>query len=69
LKGSWRTKCETRRKRIQELGAANIAAEVYHLGLECFIAGETAISTVTRAVRYRGYPVFELAEAASDEVA
>jgi citrate synthase len=44
--------------------------EVYHPGLEGVIAGETAVSTVTGGLRYRGYPVTELAEKASfDEVA
>jgi citrate synthase len=46
------------------------SAEVYSPGLEGVIAGETAISTVTGGLRYRGYPVTELAEKASfDEVA
>ena len=36
--------------------------EVYSPGLEGVIAGETAISTVTGGLRYRGYPVTELAE-------
>jgi citrate synthase len=46
------------------------ASEVYSPGLEGVIAGETAISTVTGGLRYRGYPVSELAEKASfDEVA
>lgn len=45
-------------------------AEVYSPGLEGVIAGETAISTITGGLRYRGYPVTELAEHASfDEVA
>jgi citrate synthase len=45
-------------------------AEVYSPGLEGVIAGETAISTVTGGLRYRGYPVTELAESATfDEVA
>jgi citrate synthase len=44
--------------------------EVYSPGLEGVIAGETAISTVVGGLRYRGYPVTELAEIASfDEVA
>ncbi len=44
--------------------------EVYSPGLEGVIAGETAISTITGGLRYRGYPVTELAEHASfDEVA
>jgi 2-methylcitrate synthase/citrate synthase II len=46
------------------------AAEVYSPGLEGVIAGETAISTVAGGLRYRGYPVSELAERATfDEVA
>jgi citrate synthase len=46
------------------------ATEVYSPGLEGVIAGETAISTITGGLRYRGYPVTELAEHASfDEVA
>ncbi len=46
------------------------APEIYSPGLEGVIAGETAIATVTGGLRYRGYPVTELAEAASfDEVA
>jgi citrate synthase len=45
-------------------------AEIYSPGLEGVLAGETAISTVTGGLRYRGYPVTELAELASfDEVA
>jgi citrate synthase len=45
-------------------------AEAYSPGLEGVIAGETAISTVTGGLCYRGYPVPELAEGASfDEVA
>lgn len=44
--------------------------EVYSPGLEGIIAGETAISTVEGGLRYRGYPVTELAEkAAFEEVA
>jgi citrate synthase len=44
--------------------------EVYSPGLEGVIAGETAISTVIDGLRYRGYPVTELAEKATfDEVA
>jgi citrate synthase len=44
--------------------------EIYSPGLEGVIAGETAISTVAGGLRYRGYPVTELAEVASfDEVA
>jgi citrate synthase len=42
-------------------------AEVYSPGLEGVIAGETAISTVAGGLRYRGYPVTELAEKATFE--
>jgi citrate synthase len=46
------------------------APEIYSPGLEGVIAGETAISTVTGGLRYRGYPVTELAEKCGfDEVA
>jgi len=46
------------------------APEIYSPGLEGVIAGETAISTITGGLRYRGYPVTELAEKAIfDEVA
>lgn len=38
------------------------ASEIYSPGLEGVIAGETAISTVTGGLRYRGYPIGELAE-------
>jgi citrate synthase len=38
------------------------ASEIYSPGLEGVIAGETAISTVEGGLRYRGYPVTELAE-------
>jgi citrate synthase len=38
------------------------AGEIYSPGLEGVIAGETAISTVEGGLRYRGYPVTELAE-------
>jgi len=42
----------------------------YSPGLEGVIAGETAISTITDGLRYRGYPVGELSEQCSfDEVA
>src|SRR5437870_8291618 len=45
-------------------------AEVYSPGLEGVIAGETAISTIEGGLRYRGYPVGELAEYCTfDEVA
>jgi citrate synthase len=47
-----------------------VSAEIYSPGLEGVIAGETAISTVEGGLRYRGYPVTELAEKCSfDEVA
>jgi citrate synthase len=46
------------------------APEIYSPGLEGVIAGETAISTVMGGLRYRGYPVTELAEKSTfDEVA
>jgi 2-methylcitrate synthase/citrate synthase II len=46
------------------------SADIYSPGLEGIIAGETDISTVTGGLRYRGYPVAELAEKSSfDEVA
>jgi citrate synthase len=46
------------------------AVETYSPGLEGVIAGETAISTIEGGLRYRGYPVPELAEKASfDETA
>jgi citrate synthase len=46
------------------------APEIYSPGLEGVIAGETAISTISEGLRYRGYPVGELAEKATfDEVA
>src|SRR5438128_9560545 len=38
------------------------APAIYSPGLEGVIAGETAISTVTGGLRYRGYPVTELAQ-------
>jgi citrate synthase len=44
-----------------------MSTEPYHPGLEGVIAGETAISTVTEGLRYRGYPVPELAEKATFE--
>jgi 2-methylcitrate synthase/citrate synthase II len=43
------------------------ASETYSPGLEGVIAGETAISTVSGGLSYRGYPVTELAEKASFE--
>jgi citrate synthase len=46
------------------------ATETYSPGLEGVIAGETGISTVQGGLRYRGYPIGELAEKTSfDEVA
>src|SRR5713226_1629553 len=46
------------------------SSETYSPGLEGVIAGETAISTVAEGLRYRGYPVTELAEKTTfDEVA
>lgn len=46
------------------------APEIYSPGLEGVLAGETAISTIVDGLRYRGYPVTELAEKAGfDEVA
>jgi 2-methylcitrate synthase/citrate synthase II len=46
------------------------ASPAYSPGLEGVIAGETAVSTVEGGLRYRGYPVGELAEHCSfDEVA
>src|SRR5207249_1954719 len=46
------------------------SAEIYSPGLEGVIAGETAISTIVGGLRYRGYPVTELADKCSfDEVA
>src|SRR5262249_11521626 len=43
------------------------SSDVYSPGLEGIVAGETAISTVTGGLRYRGYPVTELAEKATFE--
>jgi 2-methylcitrate synthase/citrate synthase II len=44
--------------------------EIYSPGLEGVLAGETAISTITTGLQYRGYPVGELCEKATfDEVA
>src|SRR5262245_42286802 len=52
------------------MSAAPPAQEIYSPGLEGVIAGETAISTVEGGLRYRGYPVGELAERCEfDEVA
>jgi citrate synthase len=47
-----------------------MSSEIYSPGLEGVIAGETAISTIEDGLRYRGYPVTELAQSATfDEVA
>src|ERR1041385_4632146 len=47
-----------------------MSTETYSPGLEGVIAGETAVSTVTGGLRYRGYPVTELVETATfDEAA
>jgi len=47
-----------------------MTTEIYSPGLEGVIAGETAVSTVSGGLRYRGYPVSELAEKTTfDEVA
>ncbi|HMO34668.1 MAG TPA: citrate/2-methylcitrate synthase, partial [Gemmatales bacterium] len=43
------------------------AKETYSPGLEGVIAGESAISTVTGGLRYRGYPITELADQCSFE--
>ncbi len=43
------------------------ASETYSPGLEGVIAGETAISTVSGGLSYRGYPVTELADKATFE--
>jgi 2-methylcitrate synthase/citrate synthase II len=43
------------------------ATEIYSPGLEGVVAGETAISTVTEGLRYRGYSVKDLAAGASFE--
>jgi citrate synthase len=49
---------------------ASTAEGIYSPGLEGVVAGETAVSTVTDGLRYRGYFVPELAEKATfDEVA
>jgi citrate synthase len=41
--------------------------EIYSPGLEGVVAGETAVSTISGGLSYRGYPVEELAEAATFE--
>jgi 2-methylcitrate synthase/citrate synthase II len=47
--------------------SAAAANETYSPGLEGVVAGETAISTVTGGLRYRGYPITELADHCSFE--
>ena len=43
---------------------------IYSPGLEGVVAGETAVSTIEGGLRYRGYPVGELAEKCTfDEIA
>src|SRR5690349_3138022 len=49
------------------MAAAAPATETYSPGLEGIIAGETAVSTITGGLRYRGYPVTELADHCSFE--
>lgn len=52
------------------MSAATPPNVAYSPGLEGVVAGETAVSTVEGGLRYRGYPVPELAENATfDEVA
>jgi citrate synthase len=46
---------------------ASQAQEIYSPGLEGVIAGETAVSTITGGLSYRGYAVEELAEHATFE--
>src|SRR5436305_2061260 len=54
----------------RDTGVPMSTAEIYSPGLEGVLAGETAISTVTGGLRYRGYPVGELCEHSTfDEVA
>jgi 2-methylcitrate synthase/citrate synthase II len=49
------------------MSATPAAPETYSPGLEGVIAGETAISTVTGGLRYRGYPIGELVRHCSFE--
>ncbi len=49
------------------MSATPATNETYSPGLEGIIAGETAISTVTGGLRYRGYPITELADKCSFE--
>jgi citrate synthase len=51
-------------------GSFMSTAEIYSPGLEGVVAGETAISTITEGLAYRGYAVPELAKTCTfDEVA
>ncbi|MER3416145.1 MAG: citrate synthase [Gemmataceae bacterium] len=43
------------------------AGDYYAPGLEGIVAGETALSTIEEGLRYRGYPITELAEKTSFE--
>ena len=47
---------------MNTMSATQAPAETHSPGLEGVIAGETAISTVTGGLRYRGYPIGELAK-------
>jgi citrate synthase len=49
------------------MSSSTPTTEIYSPGLEGVIAGETAISTVTGGLRYRGYPIGELVEKATFE--
>src|SRR6476660_5069470 len=44
-----------------------MAEEIYSPGLEGVIAGETAISTISGGLQYRGYSIQDLAEHATFE--
>src|SRR5262245_30392989 len=55
------------RSRLQPKDERMSATEIYSPGLEGVIAGESAIATVEGGLRYRGYPVTELAEFATFE--
>src|SRR5438132_7232239 len=62
--------CPTSRSTLHEEYSIMSTGEIYSPGLEGIIAGETAVSTIEGGLRYRGYPVTELAEVATfDEVA
>src|SRR5262245_17772729 len=58
---------ETTSAKHCEANPMSSTTEIYSPGLEGVIAGETEISTVTGGLRYRGYPVTELAEKATFE--